>query len=117
MRATTKMRSRARELRKAQTPWEAILWSRIRRKQINGIRFVRQHVIGHYIVDFCAPSAGLIVELDGSQHYRSSVLEKDRQRDAALRRSGWRVLRFTNQDVDTRIDDVLEEICRQVVDI
>ncbi|MGC8493250.1 MAG: endonuclease domain-containing protein [Syntrophobacteraceae bacterium] len=67
----------ARELRKTMTDAEQALWFRVRRKQLNGRIFYRQKSIGSYIVDFYCPSAKLVVELDGGQHYTSEGKEKD----------------------------------------
>ncbi len=50
------------------TQEEYLLWQEIRRRQINGVRFLRQKVIGNYIVDFVSLEKKLIIELDGSQH-------------------------------------------------
>ena len=55
----------ARELREPLTPSEALLWSRLRNRQLNGFKFQRQHPIGKYIVDFACPDVRLFIELDG----------------------------------------------------
>lgn len=70
----------ARELRARSTPEERILWRYLRRNQLNGFHFRRQHVLAGFIVDFYCPAARLIVELDGSYHHEQ--VEADRQRDA-----------------------------------
>ena len=67
-RTTPERMHRAAELRKIQTPTEARLWAYLRKNQLNGARFRRQHAIGPYITDFCSPRSKLIIELDGSQH-------------------------------------------------
>ncbi len=59
----------ARSLRSNQTDAEQLLWSRIRRKQIKNIQFCRQKPIENFIVDFYAPAAKLVIEIDGSQHF------------------------------------------------
>ena len=59
----------ARELRKNMTDAEKLLWSRIRRRQLSGYQFYRQRIIGSYIVDFYCPTARLVIEIDGGQHY------------------------------------------------
>jgi len=64
-RSTPKIMRRAGELRLNLTPAEAKLWSRLRAHRLNGVGFRRQHAIGKYITDFCAPRSMLIVELDG----------------------------------------------------
>jgi very-short-patch-repair endonuclease len=85
----------ARRLRKNRTDAERKLWSRLRRKQLEGVRFRQQAPIGRFVVDFFCPEALLIVEVDGSQH----LGEKDRARDEWLAAEGYRVLRFWNNDV------------------
>ena len=108
IRTTSKTMHRAGELRKAQTPQEARLWSRLRNHQLAGIGFRRQHAIGHYIVDFFAPGRKLIIEVDGGQHFEQE--EYDRIRTTYLESRGYRVIRFTNRDVNKDIDGVLREI-------
>jgi very-short-patch-repair endonuclease len=107
-RSTPKIKHRAVELRRAQTPAEAKLWSRLRAHQLNGVGFRRQHAIGNYIADFCAPSQKLIIEVDGGQHLEQE--EYDAERTAFLVYKGYRVLRFWNNDVMVEIESVLGEI-------
>ena len=70
----------------------------------------RQKVIGPYIVDFYIASAKLVIELDGSQHYTSAHLEKDRQRGIYLHTLGITVLRYSNTDVNVRFQSVCDDI-------
>jgi very-short-patch-repair endonuclease len=107
-RSTPKIKRRAKELRRNQTPAEAKLWSRLRAHQLGGFGFRRQHAIGYYIADFCAPGRKLIVEVDGSQHLKQQ--EYDRIRTAYLESKGCRVIRFSNHDVYRNIEYVLREI-------
>jgi very-short-patch-repair endonuclease len=101
--STPKMLHRAGELRKEPTPAEAKLaYLRLLREE--GIHFRRQHAIGNYIVDFCAPGQKLIIELDGSQHIDQE--EYDAERTAYLEQRGYRVLRFWNGDVMNDINGV-----------
>ncbi len=72
------------------------------------IQFRRQHAIGNYVVDFCAPREKLIIELDGSQHLEQE--EYDAERTAFLESKGYKVLRFWNNDVEKDIDTVLTVI-------
>ena len=103
----------ARDLRQRMTDAENRLWFHLRRRELRGHRFRRQHPVGPYIADFACVEAGLVVELDGSQHLASRA---DAQRDACIRRQGFRVLRFWNDEVLLRIDDVLEAILRALED-
>ncbi|MBI3014020.1 MAG: DUF559 domain-containing protein, partial [Candidatus Tectomicrobia bacterium] len=70
--------------RKNLTDSESALWSRWRNKPLLGVQFYRQKPIGEYLVDFYAPGAILVVEVDGSQHVRSDTGNKDTCRDEYL---------------------------------
>lgn len=94
------------------TPAEIKLWSRLRNHQLDGVKFRRQHAIGKYIVDFCAPRQHLIIELDGSQHLEQE--EYDSMRTEYLSLLGYRVIRFDNREVMTDIDRVLQAIDRAI---
>jgi len=100
----------ARALRSQQTDAENILWSKLRRKQVMGVQFYRQRPIGSYIVDFFAPKASLVIEVDGGQHLEDVQLANDLKRDESLARQGLRVLRFDNLEVLRETDAVLERI-------
>jgi very-short-patch-repair endonuclease len=104
----------ARRLRKDMTPAERSLWARLRKKQIGGVQFYRQKILGNFIVDFYAPMAYLVIEVDGGQHRRSGHVEQDAHRDAFLRELGIEVLRFSNREVLKRADKVVEVIQRAV---
>ncbi|MBT8197749.1 MAG: endonuclease domain-containing protein [Acidimicrobiia bacterium] len=97
---------RARRMRREMTPSEALLWIAIRRRQ-TGVRFRRQEPIGPYIADFAAVKCKLVVEVDGDHHLDSV---HDVVRDEYLRRSGWRVLRFWNEDICDDVAGVVDEI-------
>jgi len=103
---------RARELRRDMTDAERFLWRHLRAGQLVH-KFRRQHPIGPYIVDFACPSAKLIVELDGGQHAGSAC---DASRDAFLRREGYRLLRFWNNDVLQNPEGALGMILQQLAD-
>jgi len=102
---TPKMMHRAGELRHNQTEAEAKLWSRLRAHRVAGVQFRRQHAIGNYIVDFCAPRRKLIIEVDGSQHLEQN--QYDLQRIKYLASLGYRVLRFWNNEVLNNIETVM----------
>ena len=96
------------------TDAERLLWSRIRRKQLKGLQFYRQKIIGNYIVDFYCPESKLVIEVDGGQHYRAEGKEKDHIRDDYMKKIGINVLRFSDRDVLKRIDAVMEKIWREL---
>ncbi|MDE2329699.1 MAG: endonuclease domain-containing protein [Bradyrhizobium sp.] len=97
----------ARRLRGDQTDAETVLWNRIRNRQIDGHKFVRQMPIANYICDFVCRERRLIIEVDGGQHNESAA---DAVRDRRLSEAGYRVLRFWNNDVLGNINGVLEVI-------
>ena len=96
------------------TDAECLLWSRVRRKQIKGAQFYRQKPLGSYIVDFYCPAAGLVVEVDGGQHFTEEGKAKDKRRDDDLAGLGLKMLRFSNSDVLKEIDAVLQVIWENV---
>lgn len=108
------LKTPSRELRENMTDAEQLLWLRLRRKQLHGVQFYRQKPIGPYIVDFFAPGAGLVIEVNGSQHNEPEHLEKDRQRDRCLADEGLIVLRFNNREVLLETDAVLERISGEI---
>jgi very-short-patch-repair endonuclease len=107
-----KLKSRSRELRSKMTDAEIALWTKLRRKQLYGLQFYRQKPLGHFIVDFYCPSASLVIELDGGQHYTKQGVNSDSLRDAELSRLGLNVLRFSNLDVLGNMDGVVATIVR-----
>jgi very-short-patch-repair endonuclease len=100
----------AHKLRQAQTPAEIRLWAFLRRRQMQGARFRRQHALGPYVVDFCAPGRKLVIEIDGAQH--SEQAEYDAERTDYLNSRGYRVLRFWNTEIMNDIERVLNTICQ-----
>jgi len=88
------------------TDSEARLWSCLRRKQLLGRRFRRQHSIGNYIVDFFCYSESLIIEVDGTSHENYATELADKERDLFLNHKGFRVLRFDAIDIKDNLDAV-----------
>jgi len=109
-RISPRLRSFAARLRGNQTDSEQKLWKYLRNGQLKDWKFRRQHPIGGYIVDFCCLEGMLIIELDGGQHLEQE--EADEERTKYLSSVGFQVLRFWNDDVLRKTDDVLEEILR-----
>jgi very-short-patch-repair endonuclease len=100
----------AKDLRTASTDTERILWSHIRAKRLDGLKFRRQHQIGKYIVDFVCFEKMLIIELDGGQHAEPGKKEYDRERDNWLEKEGYLVLRFWDNEVLLNTKGVLTVI-------
>ena len=97
----------AKTLRSAMTDAERVQWHHLRRRQLANWRFRRQVPIGTFIVDFACLEAMLVIEVDGAQHMDSTT---DSSRDQWLRREGYRVLRFWNNDVPAKTEMVLSQI-------
>ena len=105
---------RARELRKNQTDAERKLWRELRGLKARGFHFRRQVPIDHLIVDFACLSARLVIEIDGGQHNMEMRRNRDADRDAHLRRTGFTVLRFWNNDVMANPEGVMEVVRRNL---
>ena len=98
----------ARRLRKDMTPHERKLWYLFLRKY--PVKIYKQRIIGRFIVDFYCASAGLIIEVDGSQHYEPQGAAYDSERSAFLTSLGLEVLRFFNRDIDRDFYGVCTQI-------
>ena len=98
---------KARALRQNMTNAEKKLWQAVRHRQVRCARFRRQVPLGHFIIDFACLESRLVVEVDGGQHNENHA---DARRDAWLKLSGFRVLRFWNNDVLESLSGVLETI-------
>jgi very-short-patch-repair endonuclease len=110
IRASYPIRQRARELRQDSTPAEAHLWKHLRGRQLQNLKWRRQHPIERYIVDFICIEARLIVEIDGDIHLYQQ--ESDTYRTAFLESCNYRVLRFANDTVLNHLDTVLSAIAQ-----
>ncbi len=107
-RRSQQLAERAARMRAQATPSEALLWSRLRCRQL-GVEFRRQVVVAdRYIVDFLAPAAGLVVEVDGGYHAQRRAADARRQR--ALERAGYRVLRVEAAQVMEQLPGVVAAI-------
>jgi very-short-patch-repair endonuclease len=102
------MIARSRQLRRPMTPMELRLWSVIRNRALDGFKFRRQFVIGPYIADFACISAKVVIEIDGDSH--EGTTQSDEERTAYIERSGFRVIRFTNQEARDNLEGVREQM-------
>ncbi len=100
-------KGKVKELRKNPTEAESVLWEQLRNNKL-GYHIRRQHVIDRYIVDFVCLEKSLVIELDGPIHIRQK--EKDENRTNILNEFGFRVIRFSNDEVLKNIAEVLEKI-------
>jgi very-short-patch-repair endonuclease len=101
------LKDRRRELRNNATPQEKILWVYLKSKKL-GVKFLRQHSIGAYIVDFYSPLKKLIVEVDGNPHTANK--EYDFERTQYLKGQGYMILRFWNNEIDHNLTSTLDTI-------
>ncbi len=103
---------KARELRKNLTPQERKMWQLLRNHGFLGYEIRRQYPIGCYIVDFICRSKKIIIEIDGGQHNSEKNAEYDKKRTEYLNSLGYQVIRFWNNDIDNKFDDVYNELLR-----
>ena len=102
--------SKARALRNNMTEAEKLLWEKLRNKQIEGLKFRRQHAIGQFIVDFYCHEKKLTIEVDGGYHLNRSQSEYDNNRTYELEKFGLKVLRFKNDEIINDINNVVQDI-------
>ncbi|MFA5111939.1 MAG: DUF559 domain-containing protein [Desulfobaccales bacterium] len=111
-----KLKAKGRQLRQNLTDSERVLWQRLRGKQLADVQFYCQKPIGDYIVDFYAPKAKLVIEIDGSQHLEGQHAEKDKNRDEYLASLGLMVLRFDSRQALKETEAVMEVVYRTIVE-
>jgi very-short-patch-repair endonuclease len=117
MRAPRKTIDRAQALRRALSPPEVLLWSRLRERASGKPVFRRQHPIGPYVLDFYCAKARLAVELDGMSHDTGDHPQRDLGRDAWLQARGITVLRIPVVDLARGIDETADAIVRFAEDL
>src|SRR5437764_12672505 len=105
-----RQRGRAKQLRRTMTRAENLLWRYLKADRIGGLGFRRQVPIRNYIADFICFSVKLIVELDGESHDFDERQKADQRRDAFFASEGFHVLRFTNDQVMSNLEGVVETI-------
>lgn len=103
------LKKNAKELRRFSTEAESALWEMLRANQL-GEKFRRQHIINDIIVDFVCLSKKLVIEVDGGYHDKPKVQELDNLKTSILNELGYKVIRFTNDEVLVNIDSVIETI-------
>jgi very-short-patch-repair endonuclease len=104
---------RSRELRRAMTKAERILWEQLRGSRLNGLKFRRQQIIDGFIADFYCHTAGLVVEVDGAVHRAQT--EYDARRDRVMMARGLRVLRLSNDEVEKDLASALDRIAEHCI--
>jgi very-short-patch-repair endonuclease len=108
------LEGRRKELRNNGTSAEAILWTALKGKQLDGRKFRRQHSVGNYILDFYCPSEKLAIELDGDSHFTMEGMKYDEVRTTYLNGLNIRVIRFLNGDVFGNLKGVVERIRKEL---
>ena len=107
----------ARALRGEMTDAEQLLWQCLRRKQLGGSRFRRQHPFRRFVLDFYCCEARLAVELDGGQHNEVDVRAQDNERTEWLATQGIMVLRFWNSEIFENPEGVLQRIHETLMEL
>lgn len=105
-----KLKEYAQENRNHPTEAESLLWGILSGKGLDGVKFRRQHIIGQYIADFVCLDKGLVVELDGHHHSLPPVCEDDAIRTEYLNEEGYRVIRFSNEQVLHNLEETIEQL-------
>lgn len=100
----------AKQMRNQPTEAEGLLWNVLSNKKLDGYKFRRQHIIGSYIADFVCLKSNLIIEIDGLIHQLPENKVSDEERTKWLEDEGFRVIRFTNSQVLSNLDYVLDEV-------
>ena len=103
-----------RRLRSNMTGPETRLWSALRARQLQGMKFRRQHGIGPYIVDFYCPEQSLVIEVDGDSHANADQIVRDQLRDKYFQSLGLRVIRYFNNDIVKNLAGVLEDLAEKL---
>jgi very-short-patch-repair endonuclease len=80
------------------------------------MKFRRQHGIGPYIVDFYCPERAVVIEVDGDNHAETRQMIKDREREGYIRALGLRIIRYTNDDVLTNLEGVMEYLVKELAE-
>ena len=103
-----------RRLRSNMTGPETRQWSRLRARQLQGLKFRRQHGIGPYIVDFYCLEQSLVIEVDGDSHADADQILKDQLRGRYFQSLGLHVIRYINDDILKNLDGVLENLAERL---
>ena len=110
------LKAYARQNRREMTESETVLWNALR-NEFRGIKFRRQHPIGDYIADFLCLKAKLVIEVDGGYHDKPQQQLEDQWRTEFLQSKGYRVIRFTNEEVNSQLKGVISRIKEELIKI
>ncbi|HQY52990.1 MAG TPA: endonuclease domain-containing protein [Ignavibacteria bacterium] len=106
-----------RVLRNNMSKAEQILWQRLRKRQINGKRFLRQFSVEKYVVDFYCQELKLAIEVDGNTHNTLEEIEQDKVRQKRIEIYGIEFIRFRNEEIFSDIENVLDKIKKRILEI
>lgn len=112
--AIGKLYQYGRELRQSSTKAEKILWEYLRNRNLDSLKFRRQHPLDKFIADFYCHEKKLVVELDGTAHDDKMNAQYDEARTYELKGSGIKVIRFRNSEVENNISFVLKKIRKAI---
>ena len=104
----SKLKLRARALRKAGNYSEVVFWQQVHKNKFHSIDFDRQRIIGNFIVDFYVKTLGLVIEIDGESH--NSKEDYDEKREKYLESLGLKIFKTTNLRVLHDLDNVMKEL-------
>ncbi len=107
-----KLTDNAQTLRKNMTKEEKHLWYDFLKTL--PVTVNRQKVIGRYIADFYCANSKIVIEIDGSQHYKEKGIKSDTERDEYLKSLGIKVLRYSNLDINQRFESVCKDILNNI---
>lgn len=109
----------ANQLRKRQTTAERMLWDKLRNRKLLNAKFRRQAPIiisnGSFIPDFCSKKEKIVIEVDGGIHDNPYIKEHDDLKENFLEKEGYKILRFSNDEVQYSIKNVLEKIEQAII--
>ena len=108
------LKNYAKEVRHNPTQAEAILWHELKSKKLEGYKFRRHHITGNFIVDFICLKSNLVIEIDGLMHQLPTNKTSDEERTKWLENEGYNVVRFTNDEIISDLDNVLDYIYRKL---
>jgi very-short-patch-repair endonuclease len=110
----TSEKEKRQQLRRNMTKAEFLLWQKLKRKQLEGVKFRSQYGVGQFVVDFYCTELKLAIEIDGDSHFQDGAQEYDWERQAVIESVGIRFLRFTNDEVYGNLEGVLERIIQKI---
>ena len=110
-------KAKRQQLRSDMPLAERLLWSKLRKRQIEGCKFRRQYSIDHFVVDFYSSELKLAIELDGDSHFQQGAAKRDLERQKFIEDHKITFLRFTNKEVYRNLDGVCYKIRETVLNL